>query len=157
MHQQKCCLHITELVFSWEIVCEKQVLCCSRWQLCRLRAQWFSISLLSNENRNFCRVLLIRSVRSSTGISLQSFARAKTFHVLKYSCLVPVVGACLVIGALLIHSPLFFLFLFFSLMCVISCYNNFYFDICIVCAILYLFLSSRCFLLCFAWVFSISI
>ena len=56
--------------------------------ICRFRTQRFSISKLAAKNKNFYRGLLIKSVRTSNGISVPSFARAKSIL-----CACPAIGS----------------------------------------------------------------
>ena len=56
--------------------------CVAQHDFCWFWNRWFSVSILDIKNENFCRSLLIKSVRSSTGISVQNFAHAKTFYAL---------------------------------------------------------------------------
>ena len=52
-------------------------LCGSKWVL-PISDRRFSISILAIDNKNLCCSLLIRSVRSSTGISVQIFTHANS-------------------------------------------------------------------------------
>ena len=61
--------------------------CVAQSDICRFRTRRFSISKLAVENKNLYRGLLIKSVRTANGISVLSFARAKSIL-----CARPTVG-----------------------------------------------------------------
>ena len=82
-HRQNRYLPSDARAFSMGIAC-KVNLC----DICRFRTRRFSISKWAAENKFFYRGLLIKSVRTSSWISVLSFARAK--YIL---CACPTVGS----------------------------------------------------------------
>ena len=61
--------------------------CVAQSDICRFRTRRFSISKLAVENKNLYRGLLIKSVKTANGISVLSFARAKSIL-----CACPTIG-----------------------------------------------------------------